>query len=128
MSFLLKIPSRNVLIELHNIERQKSWFYKLAPLIRDDILEEYASEWVNHMASTDRLKHSDMKEMMQLGFSAVGENIAYGQKDEKSVMKSWMRSFGHRRNIMSKSYNRIGCSSTYSENNMLYWCVCFGKK
>lgn len=128
MSFVLKIPSNKFLIELHNRERKKSWFSELPILVKDDTLEEYAYEWVKYMAAIKKLKHSKIKDIMQLGFSAAGENIAYGQKDEESVMKTWMRSFGHRRNIMSKSYNRIGCASKYSEDNVLYWCVCFGKK
>ena len=54
------------------------------------------------MADHNNLKHGDMKNISRLGFSPVAENIAYGQKDEESVMNTWLWSPGHRRNIMNK--------------------------
>lgn len=41
------------------------------------------------------------------GFPA-GENIAAGQSSAAAVMKSWMKSPGHRANILNCSFNRIG--------------------
>lgn len=114
------IPNMNELISLHNKARQSH------DLIKDDDLMKYASDWAMYMANNTRLKHSSMSNIMKLGFSRVGENIAYGQKDESSVMKTWLNSPGHRSNIMSSSYNRIGCGFAYSINETIYWCVCFG--
>lgn len=115
------------LIELHNQARSKAWFAKPNPLEKDESLCRYAAEWAENMANTKRLKHSSMSNIMQLGFRSAGENIAYGQKDEESVMKTWMRSPGHKRNIMNKSFTHIGCGF-YDANGVVYWCVCFGKK
>ena len=56
----------------------------------------------------------------------MAENIASGQKDIESVMRSWIRSPGHRRNIMSKSFTHIGCGYATSNDGTAYWCVCFG--
>ena len=42
---------------------------------------------------------------------AWGENIAWGSGDlgsPRSVVRSWMRSEGHRRNILSRQYEHIG--------------------
>ena len=121
-------PNLSKLVELHNEARQKSWFGKIPDLQIDDKLMSYASEWSQKMAEDNNLSHSNIRNIMKLGFSSVAENIAHGQKDEKSVMKTWLWSPGHRRNIMNKSMTHIGCGFSYSERNTIYWCVCFGKK
>ncbi|MFQ5844702.1 MAG: CAP domain-containing protein [Planctomycetota bacterium] len=43
-----------------------------------------------------------------IGWSAVGENIARGQPDPVSVMTAWMGSPGHRANILSAAFTRLG--------------------
>lgn len=42
------------------------------------------------------------------GYCTMGENIAKGQADIPSVMGSWMRSSGHRRNILDGDYTAAG--------------------
>ena len=42
------------------------------------------------------------------GLCAMGENIARGQRDVPSVMGGWMRSAGHRRNILDSDYSLVG--------------------
>jgi len=121
-------PNANSMLELHNNARKVSWLHNLPVLKNSDILEKYASEWAKYMADTNVLRHSTIRDIMDLGFSRAGENIAYGQKDEKSVMQSWMNSYGHKRNIMNKHYTHMGFGFSYSENSTPYWCVCFGKK
>ncbi len=48
--------------------------------------------------------------MKQYGvrYSYAGENIAKGQRTPQEVMKSWMNSSGHRKNIMSANFTKIG--------------------
>ena len=42
-----------------------------------------------------------------LGF-AFGENLARGQKTPKDVVNAWMKSQGHRENILNAIYNELG--------------------
>ena len=42
------------------------------------------------------------------GYSAVGENIALGQRSPEQVVEAWMNSEGHRRNIMNEDFEKIG--------------------
>ena len=123
-----RFPKLDLLLQLHNKARHKSWFNKITNLELDEDLTSYALYWASYMADHNNLKHGDMKNISRLGFSPVAENIAYGQKDEESVMNTWLWSPGHRRNIMNKSFTHIGCGLAYSANNTPYWCVCFGKK
>ena len=123
------LPSIQKLLDLHNEARLKgSWMWQIEPLKIDDKLVNHAQNWAEQMSSKRKLKHGSMRDIMKLGFNNVGENIAYGQKDEKSVMKGWLWSPGHRKNIMNKSFTHMGCGFSYSDNDVLYWCVCFGKK
>ena len=43
-----------------------------------------------------------------LTFRSAGENIAYGQRTPQAVVNAWMRSSGHRANILNASYTQIG--------------------
>lgn len=116
------------LIALHNAARQKaSWAWKIKPLQKHDKLMTYAQEHANQMAATNRLRHSSMKDIMQLGFSRAGENIAWGQNTPQHVLNDWLWSPGHRRNIMSVNYDSIGCGARKDTRGNIYWCVCFGQ-
>jgi uncharacterized protein YkwD len=124
----LYLPSMRILVDLHNEARNgASWMWTINPLSMDDKLMRYAQDWADNMAERNRMVHSSMRDIMKLGFSPVGENIAWGQKDEKAVMNAWLWSPGHRSNIMSTSYTLIGCGASYSKNDRLYWCVVFGR-
>lgn len=47
-----------------------------------------------------------------LRYSSAGENIAKGQRDAEEVMDSWMNSEGHRNNILSSDFTKIGIGHT----------------
>ncbi len=117
------------LVELHNSARAKaSWLWQLQPLAENDTLTAYAQNYAAEMADTNTLRHSPMSKLMELGFTRVGENIAYGQSTPESVMRSWLWSPGHRKNIMSRGYTQLGVGAAKDSKNRLYWCVCFGAK
>lgn len=42
------------------------------------------------------------------GLCAIGENIAQGQPDVPTVVAGWMRSPGHRRNILDSDFGIVG--------------------
>ena len=116
------------LIDLHNQSRvDASWLWHLGHLSADDALMAYAQTHANTMATRQKLQHSSLKAIVQLGFSRAGENIAMGQQTPASVMRSWLWSPGHRANILSRNFNRIGCGAARDRNQRLYWCVCFGR-
>ncbi|MCI8363556.1 MAG: hypothetical protein HFG34_01200 [Eubacterium sp.] len=50
---------------------------------------------------------SIMKEM-GISYRAVGENIAAGQPTPEEVVNSWMNSEGHRANILSQDFEKLG--------------------
>ena len=116
------------LITLHNDARAKSsWLRPVRELLRSESLMDYAQSHANKMADGGWLRHSNLDNVKKLGFTAVGENIAWGQKTEEAVMKTWLWSWGHRANILSSKYDSVGCGARKDRDGRIYWCVVFGK-
>ena len=57
-------------------------------------------------------------------YGAAGENIAAGQKNAAGVMNRWMNSPGHRGNILSSSFGKVGIGC-YKSGSMKYWVQVF---
>ncbi|MGN1457877.1 MAG: CAP domain-containing protein [Acutalibacteraceae bacterium] len=57
-------------------------------------------------------------------YMSAGENIAYGQTSPAEVMNSWMKSSGHRANILSSDFNCIGVGH-YKSDGIDYWVQIF---
>lgn len=119
----LKRTQKEILFDLHNEERLKS---RLPALVLDNKLSQYAQKHAEYMAKNNSLVHSSMSKLQKVNNdSIVGENIAWGQETEKSVMSSWMWSPGHRWNILGSSYKKIGIGIKKDKNDRIYWCVVF---
>ncbi len=112
------------LLDLHNKER-KSKGYQGLELDKD--LCEYAQKHAEKMAKSNSLNHSSMSNLQKVNEDAsfVGENIACGQEDGISVVKAWMKSTGHRWNILGSKYKKVGIGVAKDKNNRNYWCVVF---
>lgn len=57
-------------------------------------------------------------------YRAAGENIAAGQTSAQMVMSAWMGSSGHRANILSRRFGRIGVGQAVI-NGRTYWVQLF---
>jgi uncharacterized protein YkwD len=53
-------------------------------------------------------------------FKTAGENVAWGFSTPQSVLKAWLESEGHCRNIMNPAFTEIGLGKTGS-----YWAQSF---
>ena len=56
---------------------------------------------------------------------AAGENIAYGAPSAASVMELWMNSPGHKSNILSSYFTKIGVGLYIDGNGTCYWVQLF---
>lgn len=61
------------------------------------------------------------------GSGAGAENVAYNYKDAHDVVKNWLKSPGHKRNI-DGHYNLTGIGIAYDNNGKLYYTQMFLKK
>ncbi len=67
----------------------------------------------------------DMLRSFGISFRAAGENIAMGQKTPESVMQAWMRSEGHRANILNPTFTHIGVGYCTGGSSGSYWVQMF---
>ncbi len=67
----------------------------------------------------DRMKRQGYR------FRTAAENIAYGFEAVESVMTGWIKSPGHRRNILG-NFSEIGVGHAIARDGLSYWCVTFG--
>lgn len=96
-----------------NEERKKRG---LIPLIWDARLARVAQLHANDMTKRNYFSHTTpegrtWKDRLDRGgvpYSWSGENIAWGYETPEKFMQAWMRSRGHRENILHSKYSRIG--------------------
>lgn len=114
-------------IRLVNEERAKSG---LSPLTKSATLEApaliRAQEQEKKFSHTRPNGSSWSTVFDDFGIYATyrGENLAYGQKTPAKVMKSWMESEGHRKNIMDPRFTEIAVG-IYQNGGVTYWSQLF---
>lgn len=69
----------------------------------------------------DRIKSAGYR------YTAAGENIAAGYRTPKSVVTGWLKSPGHCKNIMNKSFTELGVGYATGGYYGTYWTQNFGK-
>jgi len=58
---------------------------------------------------------------------AIGENVAFGYPTAQAVMTAWMKSPGHRANILNCKAKAVGVAVAYSAKRVPYWTQVFGR-
>jgi uncharacterized YkwD family protein len=103
----------NQVVTLVNAERAKAGLKPLAsyaPLTKvayDKAVDMYQNNYFSHQSPTYGSPF-DMMRAYGVTYSYAGENIAKGQRTPGEVMQAWMNSPGHRANILSANFTRIG--------------------
>lgn len=128
-------PSANVSYEervaqLVNVEREKNG---LQPLTFDASISNVARAKSKDMADNNYFAHQsptygsagDMLRNFGINWSAWGENIASGQRTPEEVVNAWMNSEGHRANILSPNFGKIGVGYVTNGNGTPYWTQMF---
>jgi uncharacterized YkwD family protein len=105
----------NQVVSLVNKERSKA---SLKPITSDSNLTAMALDKAKDMYNKHYFDHTsptfgspfDMMKSYNIRFTYAGENIAMGQKTPQEVMTAWMNSAGHRQNILSPNFTKIGAA------------------
>lgn len=63
-----------------------------------------------------------------ISYTRASENIAAGQNSARSVVRSWMNSSGHRKNILDPNVTHIGVGYAEGGSYSTYWTQMFIKK
>lgn len=101
-------------------------------ITRSTKLDAVARAYAKKMATTKDFKHNpNLRYEAPAGWQALGENIAWNDAKSDStgmaLYYQWMKSDGHRNNILSTSWTHVGVG-IYIDKNGRHWGVqVFGK-
>ncbi|MBB4906095.1 CAP domain-containing protein [Actinophytocola algeriensis] len=107
-----------------------------AGLAENGALRTAARGHSRDMAAHDHMSHQGTNgsdpgdRITQSGYPAKkwAENVAYGQPSPKAVVDAWMRSSGHRANILDCGLSEIGVGHVVNAEGVPYWTQDFGTR
>lgn len=111
---ILKLVNRERVSRGLSPMKLNSKLNKLAKIKSDDM---YKNRYFSHNSPVYGTPFDLMKKH-KIGYMTAGENIAKGQNTPEHVMKSWMNSPGHRRNILNPRFKEMGVSRDKYGNNI----------
>jgi uncharacterized protein YkwD len=105
-----RASSEATLLQAVNATRQA---HGLRPLRVDPLLRTAARSWSGSLLRANAFTHGDFTDRMKAFhvYGLAGENLAWGTGSYAragSVVAMWLASPGHRANLLSPSYRRIG--------------------
>lgn len=133
LSFTISFSSENyqkIILKEVNIEREK---FNLTPLKLSSSLNKIAVVKAKDMAKEKKLSHTSKKfgatfnliKKEKIAFTKAAENIASGHKTPEFVVERWLKSKGHRKNILGKDYRFIGIGKATDNDGKIYWVQLF---
>lgn len=120
-------------VDLTNQEREKNGLPKLKAF---DELAQVAQKKSQDMINKGYFSHNsptygspfEMMENFGIDYKTAAENIAAGQDSPKEVVRKWMQSAGHRKNILNKNVTHIGIGVAEGGEMGIYWTQMFIQK
>lgn len=117
-------------VELTNREREVNG---LPALEIDKELQDVAQEKSADMAELNYFSHEsptygspfDMLDEFEIEYKVAAENIAAGFFDPEDVVNGWMKSEGHRKNILDENVTHIGVGYEEGGEMETYWTQLF---
>lgn len=92
----------------------------LDPLLVNDGLTEAARDWAVSMMDDQVLAHAgDITTGVPPGWTKAGENVGRGESVD-GLMVAFMRSPGHRRNVLDAEFTHVGVGSFIDPSGVLY--------
>ena len=104
-------------LALVNAERKK---VGANPLALSQRCQAQADKRAKEISRRGRFNHKGAFNGLR-GYGWMGENIAAGYRSPAAVVRGWMRSKGHRANILSRKFTHLGVGK-----HGIYWVQTFG--
>ena len=86
----------------------------------------FAEDWADTMVRDDLWGHSDMGALMRrCDATFASENLAAwsGSVSPRRIVRSWMDSDGHRRNLLTRKARRVGMAVAYDSSRARFYAV-----
>lgn len=95
--------------KLHQQTNTSRAFRDIKKLKYQKCVDRYAQRQANRMARKRTMYHQDLGPILRkCDLRAVAENVATGYTSPKANVKAWLKSPGHRRNLLNRKYTRLG--------------------
>jgi uncharacterized protein YkwD len=92
-------------------------------------VDRYAEKQGAWMAKHQQLKHQSMKTVLDAcNLKGVSENIAYGYTSGTTAVSAWMKSSGHRHNLLDTKMRYIGVGAVKDGDGVWWVSQVFGRK
>lgn len=106
---------------------------KMKPLKIDDELNKIAILKAKDMAKEEKLSHDSKKygltfniiKQRGIKFRSAAENIARWHETPEFVVDRWLKSKGHRANILNSKYDKTGIGVAQDKAGKNYWVQIF---
>ena len=116
-------------LTLCNKERAR---HGIKPLVMNEALSRVAQAKSEDMRNANYFSHQsptygspfDMLKKFGIPYRTAGENIAKGQRTPDTVVDAWLRSEGHRKNILNPNFKEMGVGYAVG-NGSAYWTQIF---
>lgn len=116
---------RDIALDVHERVNDERTARGLRPLAWHDGLATLAERWSEEMVAT-RFEHSPDGLLVHPSFVGLGENIAMGQIDSGELHVEWMRSDGHRENILGRDFTAMGVGVVCRHDGRMWATQLFG--
>ena len=116
---------RDVVARVNSVRRGA----RVPALRRDAGLVRAARARASSMATGGRLSHAGWERVVRAAGvhgQTLGENVAYNYSSAEKVMRGWLRSPGHRANIVNASFRRVGVGCVVDARGKYWWVQDFG--
>jgi uncharacterized protein YkwD len=124
----------SALVDLANKERAREG---LAPFRLNSRLMRAAQIQAEQVAKVGRLDHTvsgarypalrDRVDAVDYQWQVGGENLAFGHRTVAQAIGTWMRSAGHRANILNRRFTEIGTAHFVDRRGRPYYVQVFAR-
>lgn len=98
-------------------------------LRRKKCVDRFADRWARKMARRQAIGHQNLRRVMRrCDLRRVGENVAFDTRGPKSMFRGWMRSSGHRANILQRRYRLLGVGVARDKHGAAFASQVFGRR
>jgi uncharacterized protein YkwD len=100
------------------------------PFKVDECLRGFAVKQARKMAAAGEIFHQDLGPVMAAcGLVTTGENVAYGYPTGRKVVnQGWLRSDGHRANILDPNFMLVAVAARRDQSGTWYAAQVFGRR
>jgi uncharacterized protein YkwD len=117
--------SRDIALDVYERVNEERLARGLTPLTWHDGLASIAESWSEHMIE-HVYEHSTAEFRAHPDFVGSAENIAMGYLDSGELHVGWMRSDGHRQNILDPSLTAMGIGIVCRNDGQMWATQIFG--